>query len=300
MKRIILPASIGTILVILISVHIGIRWYKLNEIIKTPDDKRRISQLPATIILSNKEYDKLPLINFGYGTFMSNVDFQLNSRGNHNNVPWGESTGIIFFIVPPSESKMIPNMSFPNLDILEELPINHICRTFMTNKTVTIIENEILLTEYTPLRPFHEILFMGELEFRLYLIQLHLKCSWKINPSETYLFSSPHTKGYVHITKQDNKEVKVHCSVESQSNHICTGLNFVFSNEETNNIIEIIKPILATLSFNEGLEFTEEFIAQKINDAGIKPHKKIHNQRFEPVVASPVDDVEAQSTQAHP
>ena len=154
---------------------------------------------------------------------------------------WGESTNITLYIMPPTKPRTVTNdTTLLNSDILEALPSDHICRTFMTNEVITGIEFQILFTEYTPLRPFLEVLLMGEVEFRLYGIQLLHKLPFKINPSETYLFSTPQAKGFVHVTELDNAKVRVSCAVESAAKHIDVGFNFRLSGDKTNNVLEII------------------------------------------------------------
>jgi hypothetical protein len=249
----------------------GVRWYKLEGIIEDEGDKRRAQQVPELISLAAEEYDELPQVHFGYGSFKTDIPFQLVSKGRSGNAIWGEASNITFYIMPPFKPHSVSNISWDS-DFFSNLSPNNFCREFMTNDFITTIEHEILFTEYATYRPFHEILLMGELEFRIYLIRLLTKTGRSDkHPNNTYLYSTPYTKGYIHVLQEGDFGVRIRCTVESASKKIGAGFTFILADMRKCNVMGVISPILATLSFDEEVDVCKSVIASKILESGIHP-----------------------------
>jgi hypothetical protein len=269
-KRLVLLVS--AIILAFVSVHVGYRLYKIHSILKTPSDFERMSVIPKTIEVCAEQKNDLVEVDIGYGTFQSAVDFNLNSAGSKHTVILGEADHVKLFIMPPHNPFFLSEEKTAELDLLKQLPADHPWRK-VSGKSKDTSLDLLIRTEHAQLLPFSEVMHMSNTEFFAYLYQLVMKGIVSGKASEIFEYSTAHTRGLIHVVKTDEGKTKVACAIESSAQNIDVGFNFILSGDTTNNVIEIIEPILATLTFDEEFVCAEELITARISEAGIQPNK---------------------------
>ena len=273
MKRNIrLVLLVSAIILTLISVHAGYRRYKIHSRLKTPSDFERMMVMPRTIEVCAKETTGMKEYDIGYGTFYSSIDFDLSSAGSKHTAILGKADKVKLFIMPPNKPISLGSAIAADVDNVDKLPADHPWREIIGKETDTSIDL-LIRSEHAKLRSFTEIMLMSNSEFFAYLYQLVLKGIASNKASEIFEYSTPHTRGLIHVVRTDADKTKVACAIESSAQNIDIGFNFILSGDTTNNVIEIIEPILATLTFDDQFECLEELIAARISEAGIQPNK---------------------------
>ena len=210
--------------------------------------------------------------NIGCGSFRSPINFDLSSAGSRHTVILGEADSIKLLIMPPTKPISLAHSVAAEADNLDKLPSDHPWREIIGKDTDTSIDL-FIRSEYAELRPFTETMLMSNSEFLAYLYQLVMKGIVASKASEILVYSTSHSRGLIHVVNTGEEKTKVACAIESSAQNIDVGFNFILSGDTTNNVIEIIEPILATLTFDEEFVCAEELIAARISEAGIQPNK---------------------------
>jgi hypothetical protein len=86
---------------------------------------------------------------------------------------------------------------------------------------------------------------------------------------EIISYSTPHSRGLVHIYRESKERTEIACAIKSTSGHLAVGFNFTLRDKHAANAFQIIEPILATVVFDEGVNCDSDDIAKIIADAGI-------------------------------